>query len=554
MHGRVLAGIGALVLGLGVGLSLGGCSAAHYKASADREVYSIVKHKTAIVPGMPKDFTIDQSPDELMRTCPTPPEQQTAAAGAAEQGPVVISLQKALQIAAYNSRSYQSQKESVYLAALSLTAQRYRFRPHFFGSGSGDYTASGLGDEQEVSGSTDFGFSWLLQTGASLSVDLASDFSRFLTGSPRPASSSFFSATIAQPLLQGAGIAVTEPLTQAERDVVYQIRDFVQFRRAFFVQVLTDYYRVLENLKVLGNQQNNYNSLLYARNRAEALSRAGQLPPFQVDQAQQQLLQAEDSIVRAKQTYESSLDSFRVTLGLAPETDIELDPKELEDLTNEKAEELPFALEDAVRLALVNRLDLMTADNEVEDAARKVEVAANDLLPGVNLSAALRSSTEGTSSPLDFESDTSTFSAGFELDLPLDRLNERNTYRRSLISLEQSKRTQCQVRDGVVQDVRNTWRQFQRTSSSYRIAVVRIQLAKDQVESTELQLQAGRALVRDVLDAQEALLNAQNDLAGAVVDYRVARLDLAVNMDTLAVSETGQLKESFDEYFRPEGQ
>ena len=60
--------------------------------------------------------------------------------------------------------------------------------------------------------------------------------------------------------------------------------------------------------------------------------------------------------------------------------------------------------------------------------------------------------------------------------------------------------------------------------------------------------------MRDVLDAQAALLSAQNNLAAAIVSYRVARLDLAVNMDILYVSETGQLKESFDEYFRPQSQ
>ena len=92
------------------------------------------------------------------------------------------------------------------------------------------------------------------------------------------------------------------------------------------------------------------------------------------------------------------------------------------------------------------------------------------------------------------------------------------------------------------------------TNSSYRIASASVDLARRQVDSTEMLLQAGRAIIRDVLDAQSALLSAQNNLAAALVDYRVARLDLAVNMDILHVSETGQLKESFDEYFRPQSQ
>ncbi len=123
-----------------------------------------------------------------------------------------------------------------------------------------------------------------------------------------------------------------------------------------------------------------------------------------------------------------------------------------------------------------------------------------------------------------------------------------------MIALQQNERNQCDVRDRVVEDVRNTWRQFQRTSSSYSIAVARVALAQRQVDSTLMLLQAGRAIVRDVLDAQAALLSAQNDEAAAIVDYEVSRLNLAVNMDILQVSETGQLKENFDEYFRPQGQ
>ncbi len=207
-----------------------------------------------------------------------------------------------------------------------------------------------------------------------------------------------------------------------------------------------------------------------------------------------------------------------------------------------------------MQLALVNRLDLMTANDEVDDATRQVEVAGNDLLPGLDLSAGVSASTQGRSNPANFDAATTDFNAGFELDLPLDRLNERNSYRRSLISLEQSKRNQCQVRDGVVQDVRDTWRQYQRTSSSYQISLVRQKLASEQVQSTEMQLEAGLAIVRDVLDAQSALLSAQNDLASTIVDYRVSRLELAVNMDILSVSETGQLKENFDEYLRPQSQ
>ncbi|NIN10547.1 MAG: TolC family protein, partial [Gemmatimonadales bacterium] len=99
------------------------------------------------------------------------------------------------------------------------------------------------------------------------------------------------------------------------------------------------------------------------------------------------------------------------------------------------------------------------ATDRLEDAQRKVQVAGNDLLPGLDLSAALSTDTEGDNNPTDFQADRTDLTAGFELDLPLDRKSERNEYRRRLIDLDEATRSQCETRDGVVLQVRNSWRQ-----------------------------------------------------------------------------------------------
>ncbi len=57
--------------------------------------------------------------------------------------------------------------------------------------------------------------------------------------------------------------------------------------------------------------------------------------------------------------------------------------------------------------------------------------------------------------------------------------------------------------------------------------------------STELFLQAGRAQIRDLLEAQEALLSAQNAVTAQAVRYRIAELELQRDLDILEVSEEG---------------
>ncbi|MFO8007830.1 MAG: TolC family protein [Candidatus Brocadiia bacterium] len=536
-------------------LLLSGCSPESYRRSADKEVYGILKGKTPAVPGMVEDFSIEQTERNLLRDCPlisadeAPVEMQTASAETPlQQNVPVVSLSKALEIAAFNSREYQTQKESLYRSALSLTLQRYDFMPQFFGIFGADYDNTDLGDDEEVSGSSDFGFGWLLRTGTRISVSLGTSVSQFLTHDPRKSASSVFDLTVTQPLLQGAGIAVTEPLTQAERDVIYRMREFVRFRRRFFVDVLSDYYSVLRERQILENELLNYEGLQLARERAELLGQAGDLPGFEVDQTRQDELRAADRVQSSRQSYRNRLDQFKVTLGLAPETALVLDPAELDRLSAAPGEELQFEAGAAVRVAIVRRLDLATATDRLEDARRKVQVAENDLLPGLDLSASLSTDTEGDNNPTNFQADRTDLSAGLELDLPLDKKSERNEYRRRLIDLDEAVRDQCEARDEVVLQVRNSWRQLTRARRSYQIREQSVRLAEARVESTMLLLEAGDADTRDMLEAREALVGAQNDLARALVDYRVARLQLARDMEILNVTRTGQLAENFDEY------
>jgi len=577
-HRPILAGL-ALSVAFALAASFG-CSRQHYRESADRQVYAIIQAKSSRVPGMLKDFSIETPPGAIERhdmpptadepagadeeaggtfggTAHETAEVENAAAAAAgdagqaegntSQGPMVISLARALELAALNNREYQTQKETLYLSALTLTLRRHSFAPNPFGTITGKYDNVDNGDTESVSAETSFGTSWLFKTGTRVTATLTSYFTRLLYGARTRSASSLFNIAISQPLLQGAGISVTESLTQAERDVIYAMRTFVRYRRTFFVSVLSQYYNVLRNRQILQNELLNKKNLTLARERAELMGKAGRLAEFQVDQVRQQELSADARVQAQQQRYQNALDQFKLTLGLPTEIDLELDPAELQRLTAEGQTTLPLELDRAIELALKQRLDLITSYDRLEDARRKVEVAANDLLPGLDLSASLSVGTDD-SKPLHFDTTTTDTSVGLELDLPLDKVAERNEYRRRLIEYQRAKRNYEQLRDQVVQQVRNDWREYVRARTTYEINKTSLALAQRRVDSTTMLLRAGRVDARDLLDAQSSLLSAQNNVATALVDFRVARLALARDLGILQVDERGQLKESFDEY------
>ena len=130
----------------------------------------------------------------------------------------------------------------------------------------------------------------------------------------------------------------------------------------------------------------------------------------------------------------------------------------------------------------------------------------------------------------DFDLTRGIYSAGLLLDLPWERTREQNIYRESYIALERSVRDVQDLEDQIKLQVRNRLRTLLQTRESYQIQSRAVELARQRVDSAALFLEAGRAQVRDVLDAQDDYVSAQNDRIAALVDYRIAELELQRDM------------------------
>ena len=128
-------------------------------------------------------------------------------------------------------------------------------------------------------------------------------------------------------------------------------------------------------------------------------------------------------------------------------------------------------------------------------------------------------------------------SAGLQLNLPVDRLRERNSYRASLISFERQLRSLAQALDDVREDVRRGERNLQQSRQSYQIQKNAVELANRRVDSAQLSMAAGRVQIRDLLEAQNAQVQARNALTQTLVDYHLARLRLLID---IGVVDTGE--------------
>jgi len=530
-----------------------GCSPQDYVRQADKEVYHIIADKQKRVFGEERPFRIHDPVVEDDAASEAPPADES---GQAKDEPLprlpsendteqtTLGLADALLIAFMNNRDYEARKESLYSEALALTGERDDFATTW----SSVFDEDGQRDAGDTTGSVSHtgGFSRLLANGARFSLSLTTALSQFFTGDPRRAASSALAMTFVQPLMRNAGkLVAQESLTQAERDVIYELRSFARFQQTFAVAVASEYLRVLERDRRVQNQRLNYEFLEMSTRRIEAFAENDIVPQLQVDQARQRELSARNSWITAVETYQNALDSFKITMGIPTTAPVLLDSDELDTLQEEGLVHPDLGLPKAIETALAKRYDLMTSHDRIADRERRLAIAKKQLDGEVALSISANAGTPaGKVIALDLDNE-GRYQIGLEVDLPFERTAERNAYRAAMITLDQVRRTHSLDTDRVKLAVRESFRRLQRAKESYRIQEMSVKLAERRVDSTSMLLKDGRAETRDLLDAQRDLVNAQNALASALVTHTITRLEFFRDIGTIDVDERAPI-EAFD--------
>jgi outer membrane protein TolC len=547
------------------------CSSRHYEHSADKEVASIMDRKVRLVPNMDSHFSIADTNPVVLNNYPVFDKSEDAfgADREIERGARVMTLTEALDFAVKHSNDYQKEKESLYISALDLTYARFQYTPIFSGTMgvddvhqmeevdklvkktdpvTGATTTTKVGetykDDQYIKSSGSLSASALIRTGGKITTSFTTDFLRFVSGDPRAVGNSALSAQLTQPLLQGAGYTVAmENLTQAERNMLYSLRSFTRYRKDFAVNVASMYYSVLQNRDAV---RNNYRGLEgYRQNvaRERAYFEVDRKSQASLDQLKQAELQTESDWISSIRTYRQALDRFKLFIGLHAEDKVILDEKELDNL---KIIHPTLTVDDAVNVAMVNRLDLDTQRDKLSDAQRHIKVAKNGLLPGLNLNAGV--SVDRQSGKLLPEPDWQRYgwNVGLGLDLPLNKISERNNYRISLINADQARRDFTVAVDNIKLQIADDWRNIDEAKRTYEIRELGVQIASRRVEEQRLRQELGSGTSRDLVDAENDLISSKNQRTAALVNHFIARLGFYRDMGVLWIKDSGLWEENAD--------
>lgn len=275
-----------------------------------------------------------------------------------EEGDLVLNVDRAVEIARVNSPTYQRELEDLYLSALDVSFERFRFDAQFFGGYEVFYTADGPvrggGDSSSLleANTRSIQMEKLFATGGQLVVGFANSMMWEFSGPNTDSVNSLIDFSLVQPLLRGGGRKVVlENLTQQERDLLASVRDMERFNQAFYLDIVAGrgltsgppfsggvpstgptgsfgaggYYGLLQRQQTIRNQESNIASLRSSLAQLEALFEAGRIDSFQVELTRQSLFQTQSSLLSNKTTLANSLDQFKIDMGLPPELNIQLE-------------------------------------------------------------------------------------------------------------------------------------------------------------------------------------------------------------------------------------
>jgi outer membrane protein TolC len=529
---------------------------------ADRAAYGNIRGAQLAGLGDADPFSLSKVDEDLLQQLMEMSRQQNEAQ--------ILSLADTLALAMANSRTYQTQKEALFIQALNLTERQKDFNWDTSASQARATASASRGpnvvDKEVISGGTTstvqvvegsmtetFGENGVsgnislsvgrtLLSGAKVTLGFTHEFVSAFSSPNNSSENNELSLNIVQPLLNGFGPLVSkEPLRQAERDMVYAVRDFKRFQQDFVIDIASQYYSTLRSRDQLENERKNFQSAVANREQTESYAKAGRIADFQAAQARQSELNAADRLTLSVSNYQSALDDYRFTLGIPIDLNVEPDPRELTLLEDRGLVQLDIDIAEALESALSNRLDLINQRMQVEDQERKLEIARRDFLPNLDVEYNVSSDPSFNSSS-DVEQDMSV-----RLDIPFDWTEKRNNYRIAQINLDREIRSRERDEDDVRRNVRDLWRRLERNRSVYNNRLLSVQLSERRVENTALLLKQGKALTRDLLDAEDDLLSSRNEATAALVDFTINRLRFWNAIERFEIDPKGMWYEQADD-------
>jgi outer membrane protein TolC len=275
----------------------------------------------------------------------------------------------------------------------------------------------------------------------------------------------------------------------------------------------------------------------------QARVRVGEAPPLDLVQAQAEVANRRENLIRAQAAARDAEDALR-RLIMDPSDaafwQVHLDPIDAPD-----SDSAPVDVDQAIGKALSDRYDLAIARQDLENADTNIAFFNNQKMPDVRLEGSYRGGGYGGTQLVRsgafpgtvtgtlntgfgnvlgqlFSQDFPTWSVGVTVSYPVGQSTEKAQLARAQVQRQQTVQSIESLKLQIVQAVRQAGRQVQSTAERVDAARASQDLAEQRVTVETKRFEAGLSTTFLVTQAQRDLVQAQVDLLQAMLDHQSA--------------------------------
>jgi outer membrane protein len=356
--------------------------------------------------------------------------------------------------------------------------------------------------------------------------------------------------TLSQPLWQGRSrLENSEQIDDANRRVASARLALESARDDLMLQVTRGFYEVVRAEELVRVATVSLDRVSELDQIARAKLGIGSVSKMDVFRTELRTTRLKNALVEQQARREAALDQLRGLLGLSPDVSLEVDtrvsgvgvgPGPTPDGARDplpKAvglEPPPGALlEETVDDALTLRPEVTEAREQVTDAERKALLARYKIWPAVNLVGSYAQIGTGNNFEESSHLGRTEWLVGVSSTTPLDRTAERVSAQQAEITLRGRERRYRALRDQVIRQVRDAWRELERSRAERTLAAEIVEQSEKQAELARFRYEKGVTDNFDLVQAETELAEARGAQVLAAIDEVLSAAQLRRAAGTL---------------------
>lgn len=329
------------------------------------------------------------------------------------------------------------------------------------------------------------------------------------------------------PLLRGFGKEVNlDTLKASQFSLRTAERSLYLTKVNIVLDTVSAVYDIIKQRELVGLFDSQAERLKGHAEGARIKERVGLATPIDVYRAEIRLKDAEDSLTLAHEALRNAKDRLKVILALPLEKPIDV---------SAPLEYVPVSIDsdDAIEIALNNRVELEQTKDEIREARRKSGIARHNLLPQLDLvmGYARSSSSDDFGRSMRFEEDTWSINLVSSTDWA--RTSEKAAFQQTLINIKTVRMNLEAREDEIKRDVRRQLEALMRADERIKIRNEQIRQAEGKLALAKIKFNYGMADNFDVIEAETELQRARDNLLSIETEYIVGTYRMRAVLGTL---------------------